>query len=74
MPTRQDFEAMARLIRDSDVFDPIESRRAQFAAEVADLFATQNPRFNRRRFIEACRPGWVVGTKAEVHYDRVMEA
>lgn len=72
MPTRRDFEAMAAVIRDSETFACFgaERERAQFAAEVATMFAAQNPRFNRERFIRACQPSWVAGTTAEVHYHR----
>ena len=29
---------------------------SDIAYKLADYFATDNPRFNRERFIEACRP------------------
>ncbi len=50
MPTRKDFRAMALTI--SKI--PSMEARKQEAEFWAKAYAVQNPRFNRRLFMEAC--------------------
>lgn len=49
MRTRKDFRAAAALIRSMD-----EPTRSERALEQARQFAGENPRFDRRTFLEAC--------------------
>jgi hypothetical protein len=67
--TRRDFELIAQVIREHDAF-PNERARASFASGMAGALGATNPRFDRARFVAACRPSWVVGTRAEVHWDK----
>lgn len=53
MLTRKDFKAVAEIIR-SNRRDGVESTLDNAAYELADYFATQNPRFDRSRFMQAC--------------------
>lgn len=49
--TKKDFEAIARILKSKDGrIDAVE----MIAEDLADLFAADNPRFDRDRFIEAC--------------------
>ena len=50
--TRKDFEMVAQSV--SRV--PVRSDRWLLAAMLADNFEAMYPRFNRERFIQACRP------------------
>ncbi len=50
--TRKDFEIVAESV--SRV--PVRSDRWLLASMLADNFEAMYPRFNRDRFIEACRP------------------
>lgn len=50
MPTRKDFQKMADVIgKLSDA-----NLRKQIAEAIADEYAKQNPRFDRKRFLAAC--------------------
>jgi hypothetical protein len=59
--TRKHFEAIARTIRElPEIFDAPHrvdrlSLREKIATEFADLCAGYNGRFDRERFMEACR-------------------
>jgi hypothetical protein len=44
--TRKDYEAFAALLRDEEV-------SIKFAEKVADIFAADNPRFDREKFLIA---------------------
>jgi len=46
--TKKDFTAIADILCQHDA-------RASMVGDVADYFKTQNPRFNRDRFVEAVR-------------------
>ena len=50
--TRKDFEIVA----DSVSRVPVRSDRWLLAAMLADNFEAMYPRFNRGKFIEACKP------------------
>jgi hypothetical protein len=50
--TRQDFELIARVLRDRSLHLQ-ESKRYVLAQRFADAFAEINPRFDRTKFIEA---------------------
>ena len=55
MTTKKDFEATARIL----AWYASEVTQIGFAAlveEFADLYAGQNPRFDRDRFRKACQP------------------
>lgn len=66
MMTRQTFKAMARAIREARNPDPeeIDSGRRygrdetcnEIAEQMARIFAADNPRFDRARFLEATQP------------------
>lgn len=65
MMTRKHFEAVAEIMRDVDastVQDPTayehgrQFQSAVIVGRLADFFATQNPNFDRARFMEACKP------------------
>jgi hypothetical protein len=49
--TKQDFELIARVIRDRN---PLTTDRRSLAEAFADELRQTNPRFNRARFIAAC--------------------
>lgn len=48
MFTRKLFEAVAKIIRESDNVEKVTRR-------MADLFEKENPAFDRKRFLEACK-------------------
>lgn len=50
--SRKDFEAIAKIIRDAGACDPTEARTV-ISNDLADYFASCNPRFDRVRFLEA---------------------
>lgn len=59
--TRKDFEAIAAIIRQNTVEDAAAGFDEGYdagvhivATDLADYFATVNPRFDRRLFLEAC--------------------
>ncbi len=56
--TRKDFRALAAIVDRFEVLGltkPSEKlARTQFAHELVDFCAGQNPRFNRSKFLEAC--------------------
>lgn len=63
MVTKKDFKAVAEIIKKQTVCpredDPFIIETAKdiarvYAKELANYFATQNPRFDRGRFIQAC--------------------
>ena len=59
MLTRKDFKAVAEIIEtERDVWEcknsTARSALAQIARDLADYFATQNPRFDRQKFLNAC--------------------
>lgn len=50
--TKRHFEAIAQILQAARAIDP---RTVQFVAnDLADYFATENPRFDRARFLAAC--------------------
>ena len=64
MVTKKDFKAIAEIIKDvqSEYNDPNAKTQAQYAiqyiaADLADYFTTQNPLFDRDRFLTACGCG-----------------
>ena len=59
MLTKKDFKAVAEIIKDSYNYDWCgrEMSKVCFnrvAKRFANYFATQNPRFNRQKFLDAC--------------------
>lgn len=55
--TRKDYELIATAVRDSAMDRPTYSQQVQrrfTAMRLADALASQNPRFNRERFLAAC--------------------
>ena len=68
--TRQHFELITAVIRDNREEFRSNTSQAAFAAAFAGELATTNDRFDRVRFLEACRPSWVVGTSHEAAWDR----
>lgn len=60
--TRKHFEAIAAIIKSNGVeihsdFDRGYIAGVEVAHEMADFFATQNPNFDRVRFLTACGMG-----------------
>ena len=53
MLTRQHFEAVAQVLKAYPKGAPTASQ-AKLAEAVADMFAQDNPRFERGRFLTAC--------------------
>lgn len=54
--TKKDFEAFATMIREyADDYDLNIEQRSDLAERTAHIFERANPRFDRVRFIEACR-------------------
>lgn len=63
MTTRKDFEAVAQIVQANTVPDPAAGFDEGFSAcahsiasDLADYFESDNPRFDRERFMEACKP------------------
>jgi len=55
MMTKKDFEAVAKVLNFSSAFgSPQWETRQWIASELAELFANDNPNFDRDRFMEAC--------------------
>lgn len=53
--TKQDYEKIARVIRDASVSGALPEGVAEyFALEFAKLFKQDNARFNKNRFLDAC--------------------
>jgi hypothetical protein len=70
--TRSDFELLAGVVRDTMAVRA--PGRLALAVDMAAALARTNPRFDRARFIRACQPSWVVGTRAEAVWDRAIRA
>ena len=51
--TRKDFVATAKRVRESEMDAPARERLAK---GFADDYAGSNPRFDRGRFLDACKP------------------
>jgi hypothetical protein len=65
--TRQDFELIARNIRDQREHFASNTAHARFASATAATLSTTNPRFDRSRFILACMPtAWVGSPKSNI--------
>ena len=60
--TKKDFELIAEAIRDGREHYSSNKAHATHAAEVANVLAYTNPRFDRVRFVLACMPKAWVGT------------
>ena len=61
MLTKKDFKAVAGIIKASidvtiiySTTEPNTTIKGNIAIDLADYFATQNPRFDRNRFMKAC--------------------
>lgn len=52
--TRKDYVAVAKIIADNDSGMSIWTVRARIADALAEMFAADNPRFDRERFLKAC--------------------
>lgn len=65
-PTRKDFQMVADLIKNAE-----PAKKAELAQHHADVFAKQNPRFDKERFMAACGVEESVATEEEVveYYD-----
>jgi hypothetical protein len=70
--TRHDFELIAAVVRDTMAVRA--PGRVALAVDFAHALAGTNPAFNRARFVRACQPAWVAGTKAEPAWDRAARA
>lgn len=59
--SKKDYQAMARVLYSVRRFAPYEGGQehmlSEVTREVANVFAADNPRFDRARFIEACETG-----------------
>lgn len=60
--TKKDFEAVAAIISREAIRNPApgfdegyDAGVENVALEIADYFASTNPRFDRARFLEACK-------------------
>jgi hypothetical protein len=69
--TRRHFELLATVVRETLAVTTVAGR-VGLAVDLADALAGTNDRFDRRRFIAACRPSWVVGTRHEARWDRAV--
>ena len=56
MLTRKDIKAVAEIIRNATCVDGVVIwiRKEDFVEEIAGYFATQNPHFDRERFMQVC--------------------
>jgi len=59
MVPKKDFKAIAKIIRDSYNYDWCGREMSKIcfdrtAKRLADYFATQNPLFDRQKFLDAC--------------------
>jgi hypothetical protein len=72
--TRHHFELLARLVAGEGSRFKSNAAHAGFAGDLADALRWESPRFDRRRFVEACRPSWVPGTRAEAAWELVARA
>lgn len=55
--TKKHFEQVARIFQAYDYFPPESSEAVlleHFARDLAHMFAQENPRFDRERFLKAC--------------------
>ena len=59
-PTRKDFQMVADLIKNAE-----PAKKAELAQHHADVFAKQNPRFDKERFMAACGVEESVATEEE---------
>jgi hypothetical protein len=68
--SKRDYETIALALRESEALGKLSQKtRAAFVREMADTLASDNPRFDRVRFIRACQPRWTVGTTSERFWD-----
>lgn len=67
--SRKDYERIASLVRDERDLFASNTAHAKFAFSLGLTLADDNARFDLKRFLQACRPSHVVGTK----YDNVWE-
>ncbi len=54
MLTRKDFKAIAEIMAEERRVYGYPEPHRRLTKELADYFATQNPRFGRKRFMRAC--------------------
>jgi len=52
--TKQDFELIARVVREATFTADAVTMRRSLATEFADALTATNPRFDRVRFLKAC--------------------
>lgn len=59
--TKKHFEAIAAIVRANSIKNPaagydegFDAGVAAMAADLANMFAAENPRFNRDKFLTAC--------------------
>ena len=69
--TKRHFEALAETVRDAENEFKSIGAHARFACALADMCAETNPRFDRARFLTACKPTWLIGASHEASWDRV---
>lgn len=69
--TRRDFELIAAVIRDAHL--TVHGQRVTLASDMANALECTNPAFDRARFLRACMPSWVPGTRHESRWDRAVE-
>jgi hypothetical protein len=70
--TKKDFEQLAAFVRSDGIHAGFAHNiaHARFAAELADELKSNHARFDKARFIKACMPTWLVGTRGEQAWDR----
>jgi hypothetical protein len=52
--TRKDYELIAKVLKDFTPEDGVFIERNQIVEDLAKALATENPRFDRERFLVAC--------------------
>jgi hypothetical protein len=72
--SRKDYEAIAAVERESGDLFRSNSAHAIHAGRLAAMLAEDNARFDRARFIAACMPTWMVGTRHANVWERVARA
>lgn len=68
--SNKDYELVAKVVRDSSMNFP---DRITLAETLAIELAADNPRFDQVRFVKACIPTWVIGTRRQNLWDRAVD-
>jgi hypothetical protein len=73
--TRRDFVLIAEVIASSGSRFSSRAAHAGFASDMATTaLSWTNDRFDHQRFVRACQPSWVVGTRHEAIWDRQVDS